>query len=131
MGAIAYTKTNIRPGTFAVMQRRAVSAETDNGEAVTLASDETVAPTANATANFFGIVATNDEHDAVAPSGHDVGVVVFGIVEGFTSLTPGKAVYLGSTAGTLDDASGSALIGYCLTDTAIFVMPSISVVGSS
>lgn len=131
MGAIAYTATNIRPGTFAIMLRRTTSAEIDNGEAVTLASNQTVGLTANAAVNFFGIVAANDEHDAVAPSGHDVGVVILGIVEGFTGLTPGKAVYLGATAGTLDDASGTVLIGYCLTETAIFVLPSVSVIASS
>lgn len=131
MAAITNTPANIRPGTFAVMQRRTTSAETDNGEAVTLAAAETVAPTADDTANFFGIVATNDEHDSVAPSGHDVGIVVFGIVEGYSGLTPGKAVYLGATAGTLDDASGTVLIGYCLTTTAIFVMPAVSAVASS
>lgn len=132
MAAITATAANIRASdAFAIVDRKQAAGAINNGEAVTLQSANTIVKTADASAKFYGIAVSNDTLDTAAASGESVGVVTFGVVEGFTGLTPGKIVYLGSTAGTLDDAAGTVVVGYCRTSTSIMVMPTATAVGSS
>ena len=78
------------------------------------------------TAKTLGIViaaAAQAKTDFV--SGDMVDVVTYGLVTGFSGMTPGAILYQSNTAGKVDDAAGTVtqIVGRAASATEIFINP--------
>lgn len=66
-------------------------------------------------------------------SGESLDIVVYGPVSGFASMTPGAAVFVSTTAGSMDQTAPAAggdfpfAVGWAMTAGVIFVDPQVTV----
>ena len=114
MAAITVTNKQVRPLDGSVVRQFIANGAISFGEAVTLrTADGRVQETANASAKCIGIAVSGSggAGRTGVVAGESVGVVVFGPVAGFSSMTPGARAFLAATAGGLDTA-GTVAAGY-------------------
>lgn len=84
--------------------------EIEAGDVVYMALDGKVYKADNtsaAKANALGVVVSGRASDGKTPAGRPVDVAFDGLVSGFSG-TPGTVAYVGTTAGTLEDAPPAA-----------------------
>lgn len=131
MAAVTPTVVNVRPGYQSVVIPVVSGVSASLGDAMTTGLDGLAAKSANASGKAQGLIVSGSRKatDGSIVAGETIGLCVFGPVEGFSGLTPGRLIYLDSTAGKLSD-SGSVAIGYAMTDTTIFVMPALATAAS-
>jgi len=105
------------------------SAITLTTPAITLASDGKWDKTSGASGVGHGLLVSIENKTNTAADTDTIGVCVFGVLGGFTGLTPGAEVFLAATAGVLAD-SGSISVGYALTTETIMFMGAIAAIAS-
>lgn len=103
----------------------AASAVTFAAPAATIGLDGKITKTSGASGKCAGLLVATQEKDSALAAGEVGTLIAFGPVAGFTGLTPGRLIYLGSTAGELAD-SGSVAVAYALTATTAFVLIGVS-----
>jgi hypothetical protein len=125
MADVTVTKTSVRPLENANINSRHTAGEALTlGDAVYLKSDgkwwQTDASVAGTASDvLIGVVVAGSSspdttNDGDVAAGELIDVVVWGGVEGFSSLTPGAILYLSDNAGLIADAVGTVTrrIGY-------------------
>lgn len=128
MSDLTYDAKLIRPLSTALVPGAKVASNTGGlGDVVTIETDGRTAKSAGASGKGVGLVVATEKH---ASSGayavnEEVTLCTFGLVTGFSGLTPGKLVYLSATAGRLA-TTGSVPFGYAYDETTVFVMPGIA-----
>lgn len=113
MAAITVTPDNVRPLLGAIIRRGVAGAALSVGDAVYLDTDGTYKPADRGAANTAaarGIVVSAPDGALSAAAGDAIDIVVFGPVTGFSGMTPGANVFVGS-AGALDDAAPAPASG--------------------
>jgi hypothetical protein len=82
------------------------------------------ASTAQGNSGLVGIVVAASRKESTFAAGETVAIAIFGVVNGFSSLTVGETLYTSDDAGEIADAAGtsSRMLGYCQSDTQIFVI---------
>lgn len=131
MAAIAYDKKLIRPYTDVgwVYPPLEAGEAMNLGNAVTMQTDGTVDESGAAEEDALGIVVSvvaGTSLDGNVVSGEKVGVLAFGLVSGFSGLTPGASIYLGAN-GELQD-TGTVRVGFAFKSTIAmfhFVRPTV------
>jgi hypothetical protein len=138
MAAISVTPSKIRPLNGATIRRRPAGAALNVGDAVYIDTNgkvqQAVANGTQAVVQARGIVVAVGIFGATAANTDDmVDIVVDGPVTGFSGMTPGGAVYVGTTAGKLDQTAPATtgqykyVAGYAEDDTTIFVQGQMQV----
>lgn len=127
MADLTKTVTLARADAGAVVRPYPAAASGSLLDAVTIDENGKAKKSANASGKCVGLIVSSHRKNTAGTyaANEPVGVCVWGPVEGFSGLTPGKLVYLAATAGVLAD-SGSVPIGYAESDTCVFVMPGIA-----
>ncbi len=133
MAAISKTSADVRPLPGAVVVQGTAGEALNLGDVVYL--DGTAGAYKKAdrgaanTAQAKGIVVSAPDGATSAASGDAIDVVVFGPVTGFSGMTPGALLYVG-TAGALDDAAPAAasgqykfIVGWARDASTVFVQP--------
>ena len=127
MADLTKTVTLARADAGAVVRPYQAAASGSLLDAVTVDTNGKVAKSVNASGKCIGLVVSSHRKNTSGTyaANEQVGVCVWGPVEGFSGLTKGKLVYLAATSGVLAD-TGSVPIGYAESDTCVFVMPGIA-----
>jgi len=131
MAQISFTAADVRPLPGAVVRRKTTGGAVDAGSAVYLDSSGYVQKAdagTRATAHVFGIAVADNDGSTTFASGDVVDVVVFGPVEGSSSLSEGTFAYCGTVAGQIEDGNpGSGywqvMVGICESTSIVFVNP--------
>lgn len=136
MASVTLTVANIRPLDGAVVRRGTAGATLTPGAAVYLdgANGWKLGDgDAVASAQCRGIVVSDGFGSVSFASGAAVDIVRSGPIAGFTSMTPGGAVFVSNTPGEIDQTASVTTgdfvfaIGYADSATVLFVQPQISV----
>lgn len=132
MADVTVTPAKVRPLNGAVVRRGSAGATLTPGQAVYLdgANGWKLADAdALASAQARGVVVSDGNGGVSFASGQTVDIVTHGPVEGFSSLTPGGAAFVSTTAGALDQTAPAASgdypfsIGYAEQATVLYVAP--------
>lgn len=134
MTALTVTQAQVRPLLGSVVKPFVANEAIDVGEAVYMASTGKVAladADAAGTARVIGIVVAVGAYGKLSAAADEaVDVLLYGPLEGFSSLTPGAQFFASVTPGEIEDtapagASGDFrwIIGWAMSATSLFVDP--------
>lgn len=133
MADITVTAANVRPLNGAIIRRGEAGGSGNVGDAVYLdgANGWKLADAdAEASSQARGIVvAQGSEGVTTFADGDKIDIVVHGPVEGGASMTPGGAIFVSTTAGSLDQTAPAAsgdypfAIGWAESASVIYVAP--------
>lgn len=139
---ITVTTSLVRPLNGTIIRRAIAGEALAFGDAVYISSYSGNLPVVSktlggavATCNPFGVVVAPQSDSAGATSvasGAACDVVVFGPVEGYSSMTSGATIWASDTAGRLSTVVGtkSGIVGLAESPTVAFVRPGLFAVSS-